>query len=647
MNMGLYIAQQVINAVSLGSLYALVAIGLSMVFGILRMTNFAHGDMMMVGAFAALVLGAAGLPFWLAALGGIVIAAIAGIVVERVAYRPVRGSPDVTLLLTSLGVTYILENLGILIFTSSPRNFPIPDLMNSSIQFMDGQITFTAINVVTVVLTAVSLAALGWFVTRTDAGLGTRATAEDLGAAQAGRARRQPADRHRLRDRLGLCRTGRRFVGRAGRHRRTRHGFHAVAQSLRGCHHRRLRLDCGRARRRLRARRIGSADRRLPALGSLALSRCDRLRLPDRLPSLPPERIAQPHAGGEAVIRPAALLSLLALLVLVAAVTAAAPRLVNDYAVRVLIVMCINAVLVASMGVGNGFTGVFSLGHVGFVAVGAYASGILSLPLAAKHAYLSDLPHWLGSFSLPFLPATIVAGLVCTALAFVVGAPLMRLSGYFVSVATLGFLIIVNVILINAVDYTRGARTFTSVPLETTLPWAVGWLAVTLLVLSRIVYSPYGRRYRAVREDTIAAQAIGISVLPTRLSAFMVGAFFAGVGGSLYGHYLGSFSPASFYMAYTFSLISMLVIGGMQSLTGAVVGVIVVTLASEVLRNLERGIDFGAFSVPPLYGASQIVLGIIFILVMIFRPSGIMGDRELTPGLLYSRKRRPPEEYLQ
>jgi branched-chain amino acid transport system permease protein len=182
--MGLYIAQQIINAVSLGSLYALVAIGLSMVFGILRMTNFAHGDMMMVGAFAALVLAAAGLPFCLAALGGIVIAAIAGIAVERVAYRPVRGSPDVTLLLTRLGVTYILENLGTLIFTSSPLNFPIPDLMNSSIQFMDGQITFTAINVDTVVLTAVSLAARGWFGTRTDAGLGTRATAEDLGAAR-------------------------------------------------------------------------------------------------------------------------------------------------------------------------------------------------------------------------------------------------------------------------------------------------------------------------------------------------------------------------------------------------------------------------------------------------------------------------------
>jgi branched-chain amino acid transport system permease protein len=141
-----------------------------------------------------------------------------------------------------------------------------------------------------------------------------------------------------------------------------------------------------------------------------------------------------------------------------------------------------------------------------------------------------------------------------------------------------------------------------------------------------------------VREDTIAAQAIGISVLRTRLSAYMLGAFFAGVGGSLYGHYLGSFSPASFYMAYTFTLISMLVIGGMQSLTGAVVGVVLVTVCSEVLRNLERGLDFGAFAVPPLYGAAQIVLGIIFILIMIFRPSGIVGDRELTLGRFASVK---------
>ena len=321
-----------------------------------------------------------------------------------------------------------------------------------------------------------------------------------------------------------------------------------------------------------------------------------------------------------------------------------APSLMNDYLVRVVTVMCVNALLVISMGLANGFTGVFSLGHVGFVAVGAYVSGVLSLTDANKASYLPDLPGWMAAIHLGFLPSTLVAGVICVVLAFLVGAPLMRLSGHFVSVATLGFLIIVNVVLINSDTYTRGARTFTGVPLETTLPWAMGWLALGLVVLARIVYSPKGRTWRAVREDTIAAQAIGIDVLPTRLSAFVIGAFFAGVGGSLYGHYLGSFSPHSFYFAYTFSLISMLVIGGMQSITGAVTGVIIVSVLSELLRNLERGFDLGVFTVPPVYGGSQIVLGVIFILIMIFRPSGVMGDIELSFGRIAALLHRGRKE---
>ena len=325
---------------------------------------------------------------------------------------------------------------------------------------------------------------------------------------------------------------------------------------------------------------------------------------------------------------------LLGLLVLLALglVAAFAPRLVNDYLLRVAIVICINALLVSALALGNGFTGVFSLGQVGFVGVGAYVSGILSLPLAAKAAYLPDLPSWLETTNLGFLPSTLAAGLVCVVLAFLVGAPLMRLSGHFVSVATLGFLIIVNVVLVNADSFTRGARTCTGVPLQPTLPWALGWLALALFLLARVARSPQGRAWRAVREDGIAAQAIGIAVLPSRLSAFVIGAFFSGVGGSLYGHYLGSFSPAAFYFAYTFSLISMLVIGGMQSLTGAVVGVVLVSVLSELLRNLERGFSLGGLTVPPLYGASQIALGVVLILIMIFRPSGLVGDRELSLG---------------
>ncbi len=179
-----YIVQQVVNAVSLGSLYALVAVGLSIVFGVLRLTNFAHGDGMMVGAFTTVLLNALGLPFVPAMAAGVVGAALAGFLIERIAYRPVRDAPDVTRLLTSLAVTYILENLGILLFTSSPRNFPLPAMLNESWQLSGGAITFTNINLLTIALTFVSLLVLGWFITRTTTGLGMRAAAEDMPAAQ-------------------------------------------------------------------------------------------------------------------------------------------------------------------------------------------------------------------------------------------------------------------------------------------------------------------------------------------------------------------------------------------------------------------------------------------------------------------------------
>jgi branched-chain amino acid transport system permease protein len=325
-------------------------------------------------------------------------------------------------------------------------------------------------------------------------------------------------------------------------------------------------------------------------------------------------------------------LTIIAGIILAAIVAVGAPLALSDYMARILILIALNSVLVLSLSLSNGFTGVFSLGHVGFIGAGAYASGILSLTVQQKTALLPHLPALLGGFSLPFLPATIAAGLFAAVLAVVVGYPLMRLSGYFVSVATMGFLIIVNVVLINASDFTRGSRTFTGVPLETTLPWVMGWLVVCLLLLARLVYSPFGRSMMAVRDDTIAASAIGIDVLRTRLTAFVVGAFFSGVGGSLYAHYLGSFSPITFYFAMTMNLIAMLVLGGMGSLSGALVGVVCVSILSELLRSAERGFSLMGVAVPPLFGASQIVLGIVFILIMIFRPKGIMGDREFTFG---------------
>ena len=319
-----------------------------------------------------------------------------------------------------------------------------------------------------------------------------------------------------------------------------------------------------------------------------------------------------------------------------AAIAFLGPLVLPQYLVRVLIVMGINVILVTSLGLSNGLTGVFSLGHVGFMALGAYSSGLLTLPVDKKLAYLPDLPGFLAGYDLPFLPATLIAGLFCAALAFVIGIPLMRLSGNYVSVATLGFLVIVNNVLVNAESITRGARTFTGIPDATTLPWVAAWLVVTLVVLSRIAQSPFGRAMRATREDGIAAQGVGVFVLPTRLMAFTIGAFFAGVGGALYAHYLVSFSPATFFIAAMVAQLTMLVLGGQASLSGAALGVVIVTVLSELLRNLERGFDLGAFRLPAVFGASQIALGLIFILVMVFRPQGLVGDSEIV--LVSSKK---------
>jgi len=177
-----YLTQQGINAISIGSLYALMAIGLAMVFGILRLINFAHGDLIMVGSYGALLLLVLGTPFWVAALGGIVASTIAGLLMERVAYRPIRGAPDVSMLLTSFAVTILLENVAILVFSPTPRAFPAPSFLNSTFRF--GQLQISRIDVVAIIVAVILLVLLTLFVTRTKLGISMRAASEDLLAAR-------------------------------------------------------------------------------------------------------------------------------------------------------------------------------------------------------------------------------------------------------------------------------------------------------------------------------------------------------------------------------------------------------------------------------------------------------------------------------
>jgi branched-chain amino acid transport system permease protein len=295
-------------------------------------------------------------------------------------------------------------------------------------------------------------------------------------------------------------------------------------------------------------------------------------------------------------------------------------------------------ILVVSLNLSNGFTGVFSLGHIGFMALGAYISAILTLPLREKQSYLPELPAWLAGVHLDgraagfpsgFLLATLIAGALVALVALLVGLVLMRLSGHFVAVATLGFLVIVRVVLVNADTFTRGSRTFSNVTTYTNLWWVWAWALLTLYVAWRLKFSPYGRAMLAQREDRLAAQASGIAPMPPRLLAFVVSAFFTAVAGALFGHFLGSFSPATFYFDLTFRVVTMLVVGGMGSVSGSVIGAGFVVALAEALRRIEDATQ--------LFGMSQIILALIFILIIIFRREGLLGQHEIALDRLFAR----------
>jgi branched-chain amino acid transport system permease protein len=306
-------------------------------------------------------------------------------------------------------------------------------------------------------------------------------------------------------------------------------------------------------------------------------------------------------------------------------------------------------ILTVSLNLTSGFTGVFSLGQIGFMALGAYASAILTLPLQEKSAYLPDLPSWIAGIHLDesvgpipagFLIATLIAGALISVVAWLVGRVLMRLSGHFVAVATLGFLVIVRVIIFNADAFTRGSRTFSNVTPYTNLWWIAVWTLTVVYIVWRIKRSPFGRDMFAQREDRVAAQAIGIRVMDPRLLAFVVGAFFSAVAGSLYAHFITSFSPTVFYFDLTFRVITMLVIGGMGSVSGSILGAFFIVGLGEALRRVEDA--------TLLYGLSSIILAIIFLVVITLRREGLLGQREVPLDRLFDRdwwrrrRERPP-----
>ncbi len=294
----------------------------------------------------------------------------------------------------------------------------------------------------------------------------------------------------------------------------------------------------------------------------------------------------------------------------------------SHYYQRVANLMMIYVILTVSLNLSNGIGGISSLGHIGFMSIGAYVSAILTLPSGLKGRWLMGLPDCLSSIQFDLLSAMILAGILAAAIAFLVGMIILRLQGVFTAVATLGFLIIVKVVAENWMSVTRGGRGISSLPIYTNLWWTSVMAVITVCVVLRILRSPYGRSMQAVREHDLAAQSIGINAPRIRLLAFVISAFFTAIAGALWANLIGVVSPGSFYLWLTLLIIIMMVVGGMGSITGSVLSAVGFTILLELLRGFENKIA--------LYGISHIIFAVVFLLVIIFRPDGVMGDREFS-----------------
>jgi len=214
-------------------------------------------------------------------------------------------------------------------------------------------------------------------------------------------------------------------------------------------------------------------------------------------------------------------------------------------------------------------------------------------------------------------------------IALLIGIPILRLSGHFVAVATLGFLIITRVVLINAGGiHPRHAhvhRPSLPIPPWVGQPW---WALFNVYVAWCLKHSTLGLQLLAARDDPWGARGVGVAIGRVRLIAFGISAFFTGVAGGLWAHFLTAFSPNAFYFSKTFEIIVMMIVGGMGSVTGSVLGTLLVMSVTELLRNLEPGVAVGSFTLGPLYGLSQIGLAVLLILLTAFRRQGLLGDRE-------------------
>ncbi len=325
------------------------------------------------------------------------------------------------------------------------------------------------------------------------------------------------------------------------------------------------------------------------------------------------------------------LLSLIALVVLAFAINFAEKNL-DNYTLRILNLGAIYTTLGVSLNLIFGFTGQFSLGHAGFMAIGAYTTSLFIMPPMYKEmSFIIEPLIWpLSVIQLPFVVALLLGGVLAAVAAIIIGLPVLRLRGDYLGIATLGFAEIIRVVSNNIPQVTNGALGLKGIPGYSNLWWTVGFAVLTIFVIKRLIASSYGRALMAIRENEIAAEAMGVNLTYHKVMSFTVSAFFAGIGGGLLASLLTTIDPRAFMFVMTFNVLIVVVIGGLGSITGTVMAAFLFNFFLEYLRPLEQGFNIGPLAFPEIPGLRMVTFSLLLLIVIIFKQDGLLGEIEFT-----------------
>jgi branched-chain amino acid transport system permease protein len=280
----------------------------------------------------------------------------------------------------------------------------------------------------------------------------------------------------------------------------------------------------------------------------------------------------------------------------------------DPYYFQVILTVGINIILAVSLNLINGYTGQFSLGHAGFMSVGAYTSAAITMFLGPQLIGKEFLTAHPAASYLLFFCALLMAGVIAAVAGVLVGAPSLRLKGDYLAIVTLGFGEIIRIIFLN-VHSLGAAQGLFGIPTHTNFFWVFSFAFITIYVVLSMVHSTYGRGFIAVHDDEIAAEAMGINTTKYKIIAFCVGAFFAGVAGGLYAHFKNFISPKGFDFMRSIEIVVMVILGGMGNTVGVIAAAILLTVLPELLR--------------PVQDYRMVIYSLLLIILMLTRPQGL------------------------